>query len=115
MATLRQKLNSSRTWGIILTMLLLLCVVDSFRSPSGQVTGWLYVKMVRIYQAIGRPLIRDHVQCRYHPSCSDYSIEAVETHGIRWGLVLTYRRLSSCTGAVPLGTHDPVPPVDGED
>ena len=64
---------------------------------------------VRFYQWAGRPLIKDKVRCRYCPSCSDYSIEAVQTHGIRGGLVLTFQRLSSCDYSVPLETYDPVP------
>jgi putative membrane protein insertion efficiency factor len=58
---------------------------------------------------VGRPLLKDRVRCRYQPTCSDYSVEAVEKHGIRRGLVLTVRRINSCQTSVPMGTHDPVP------
>jgi putative membrane protein insertion efficiency factor len=97
---------------LVCAAVLLLCVADSFRAPKNQVTGWAYIKLVRLYQWGGRPLLKGHVQCRFHPSCSEYSIEAVETHGIRHGLVLTFTRLSSCTHDVPRGTFDPVRPVD---
>ncbi|MBE3096418.1 MAG: membrane protein insertion efficiency factor YidD [Planctomycetes bacterium] len=49
------------------------------------------------------------VQCRYRPTCSEYSIEAVGRFGIRRGLVLTARRVMSCRPPVPRGTFDPVP------
>jgi uncharacterized protein len=49
------------------------------------------------------------VACRYTPTCSVYSIQAVEKHGIRRGLVLSAKRLLSCDRSVPSGTPDPVP------
>jgi uncharacterized protein len=103
-------MRQPRTWLALIAGLGLFMVLDSFRNPTDQVTGWAYVRAVRAYQALGRPLLREHVQCRYCPSCSDYSIEAVETHGIRRGLSLTYQRLCSCQDTVPPGTSDPVPP-----
>lgn len=46
--------------------------------------------------------------CRYIPSCSQFALEAVETHGAWRGTSLSIRRLSRCH---PLGSHgyDPVP------
>jgi putative membrane protein insertion efficiency factor len=111
MSRLRQALKRPRNWLIFWGAVLLLAAADSFRAPSNQVTAKLWVRFVRLYQSVGRPLIRDHVQCRYHPTCSEYSVEAVETHGIRRGLVLTVTRIASCTPAVEPGTHDPVPPA----
>lgn len=112
MAALRSVLMKPRTWLLVLAGLLLLALLDSFRRPADQLTGRLYVGLVRLYQAHGRPLLPDGVQCRYHPSCSDYSLEAVQVHGIRRGVVLTSRRVLSCTSAVEPGTLDPVPALD---
>ena len=109
MSTLQKPLKNPRTWLLLFFGLVVLGLLDSFRSPGDQVTAHIYVGMVHLYQAWGRPLLRGHVQCRYCPSCSEYSIEAVQRHGIRRGLVLTVSRLSSCRGTVPLGTSDPVP------
>ncbi len=112
MAFLRQRLKSPRTWLVLIAAVLLAAVADSFLAPKNQVTGWGYVKCVHLYQWGGRPLLKGRVQCRFRPSCSEYSIEAVETHGARGGLVLTYKRLSSCQPDVPRGTFDPVPPLE---
>jgi putative membrane protein insertion efficiency factor len=111
MPTLRQRLTNPRTWLGLFVALLVLAVADSYQAPRSQFTGWLYVQSVHLYQWAGRPLLKGYVQCRFQPTCSEYSIAAVETHGIRWGLVLTCKRLSSCTCEVPLGTPDPVPPL----
>lgn len=46
--------------------------------------------------------------CRHAPTCSEYALEALETHGAWRGGWMTLARLSRCR---PWGTHgfDPVP------
>lgn len=109
MPTLRQRLKRPETYLIALLVLLALGIIDSYRSPLNQVTGRLYVGSAHLYQAIGRPLLEGRIQCRYQPTCSDYSIEAVQKYGIRKGLILTVRRINSCQTSVPFGTQDDVP------
>ena len=46
--------------------------------------------------------------CRFEPTCSVYSIEALQTHGAVHGSYLTLRRLSRCHPWCG-GGHDPVP------
>lgn len=115
MSPLRQRLKRPETYLAMLLMVVLIVLVDSFRTPANQVTGYLYVSGVHLYQALGRPLLRGRIQCRYQPTCSEYSIAAVREYGIRAGLVMTVKRINSCTREVPLGTPDPVlsPPVHG--
>jgi len=47
--------------------------------------------------------------CRHIPSCSEYALEALKTHGPVKGIYLATRRILKCN---PWGTHgyDPVPP-----
>ena len=47
--------------------------------------------------------------CRHIPSCSEYALEALKTHGPVKGIYLATRRILKCH---PWGTHgyDPVPP-----
>jgi uncharacterized protein len=112
MSTLGERLWRRRFGLAALTALVVLVLLDSSRPPADQSTSEAYVGSVRVYQAVGRPVIRPFCTCRYLPTCSEYSVEAVKTHGFRYGMYLTARRLCSCTGAVPLGTWDPVPPAD---
>ena len=62
--------------------------------------------LLKAYKLLLSPLFAG--SCRFHPSCADYSAEAVRTHGAVRGVALTLVRLSKCR---PLGRHgfDPVP------
>jgi len=65
--------------------------------------------MVRVYQATLGPLLGGG--CRFHPSCSEYAVEAIERHGAARGGRLAARRLLRCH---PFGGggYDPVPDAD---
>jgi putative membrane protein insertion efficiency factor len=54
---------------------------------------------IRFYQRVtsGRT-----APCRFYPSCSEYALEAVSTHGALGGGALALRRLVKCR---PLGPH----------
>jgi len=66
----------------------------------------MLVLLVRAYQWLIRPLIG--ARCRFHPSCSEYAIEALHRHGAVRGSWLTTRRLCRCHPYNP-GGFDPVP------
>ncbi|MEI8205951.1 MAG: membrane protein insertion efficiency factor YidD, partial [Kiritimatiellales bacterium] len=51
----------------------------------------LLTGLVRIYQKTVSRAIPP--RCRFYPSCSDYTIEAIEKHGIVYGLWLSFRRI----------------------
>lgn len=86
----------------------LLIFADTLRSPEDQLTAKAYIGFVHGYQSYGRPLLEGVVACRYRPTCSDYSIQAVERFGIWRGLYLTFKRLFACTDDVPMGTVDEI-------
>jgi len=49
-------------------------------------------------------------RCRFHPSCSEYAIEALERHGTLRGSLLAAWRLLRCQPFARAG-YDPVPPT----
>lgn len=65
-----------------------------------------FIGLVKFYQLAISPWIGSN--CRYHPTCSQYSIEAFKKHGAIKGFVLTVKRLSKCHPWGGSG-HDPVP------
>jgi putative membrane protein insertion efficiency factor len=62
--------------------------------------------LVRAYRYAFGPMLG--MNCRFHPSCSAYALEALGRHGAAWGTWLTFRRLMRCHPWHP-GGHDPVP------
>jgi len=66
----------------------------------------LLISLVRIYQKTVSRVIPP--RCRFYPSCSDYTVEAIDKHGIVYGLWLSLRRICRCHPWNPGGV-DPVP------
>ena len=62
---------------------------------------------VLAYQWTLRPVLG--CNCRFHPSCSDYALEALRRHGATRGAWLSARRVLRCNPWHP-GGLDPVPP-----
>ena len=66
----------------------------------------LGILCIRGYQWTLSPLIGN--QCRFHPTCSQYAIEALEARGLLRGSLLAIRRIGRCHPFHP-GGFDPVP------
>ena len=64
------------------------------------------IKMISVYQCSLSLLIGN--QCRFYPSCSHYTQEAIERFGLAKGSYLGARRILSCHPWHP-GGIDPVP------
>jgi hypothetical protein len=72
----------------------------------------LGVGAVRAYQWSIRPLLG--CNCRFFPSCSEYAIDALRTHGAARGAALSARRILRCH-PWHKGGFDPVPPAHPDD
>lgn len=66
----------------------------------------LLILPIRFYQYAISPLMASH--CRYHPTCSQYAVEAITRHGIFKGTLLALRRIGRCHPWCE-GGYDPVP------
>lgn len=71
-----------------------------------RIISFLLILPVRFYQAAISPWLPPN--CRYTPTCSNYTIEAIQTLGPLRGTWLAVKRILSCH---PWGGHghDPVP------
>ncbi len=59
-----------------------------------------------VYKSVLSPLLPSC--CKFHPSCSCYAKQAVESHGVRRGMWLAAKRVLRCRPLSP-GGYDPVP------
>ena len=60
---------------------------------------------IRAYQRVLSPALP--ARCRYHPTCSAYAVQAIDSYGILRGAVLAAWRLLRCN-PFSHGGHDPV-------
>jgi putative membrane protein insertion efficiency factor len=50
--------------------------------------------LIRCYQVLLSPLLGRH--CRFYPTCSNYTYEAIKKHGLFKGIFLGGKRLLKC-------------------
>ena len=64
------------------------------------------IVIIKFYQFFISPMLGQN--CRYLPTCSEYSIQSIKKFGIFKGTFLSLKRISKCH---PWGNHgyDPVP------
>jgi putative membrane protein insertion efficiency factor len=67
----------------------------------------ILTNLLRLYRYWLSPWLGS--RCRFYPSCSQYALEAVETHGAARGAWLAARRVCRCH-PWNAGGFDPVPP-----
>ncbi|MGN6618245.1 MAG: membrane protein insertion efficiency factor YidD [Ilyomonas sp.] len=71
-----------------------------------QIISYPFILLIKIYQFGISPLLGP--KCRFTPTCSQYTVEALQKHGLLKGGWLSIKRISRCR---PGGGHgyDPVP------
>jgi putative membrane protein insertion efficiency factor len=72
----------------------------------------LLIGLVKAYRLLLSPSLGS--ACRFEPTCSAYSLQALEQYGAAFGSYLTLRRLARCHPWCD-GGFDPVPPRPASD
>ena len=71
---------------------------------------YILIRLISFYKYLISPLIGH--SCRYLPTCSEYSIEALKTYGFFKGLFLSLKRILSCHPIKFLGGGEGYEPVN---
>ena len=58
------------------------------------ILSYVLIKFIKSYKFLISPLLGN--SCRYLPTCSEYSIEALKTFGFLKGSYLSLKRILSC-------------------
>ena len=70
----------------------------------------ILIKLIKGYKFLISPLFGN--SCRYFPTCSEYSIEALKTYGLLKGSYLSLKRIFSCHPIKFLGGGEGFDPVN---
>ena len=70
----------------------------------------LLINLIKGYRYLISPLLGN--SCRYLPTCSEYSIEALRTYGFFKGCYLSLKRIFSCHPIKFLGGGEGFDPVN---
>tara|TARA_B100001093_G_C26270458_1_gene776724 strand:- start:301 stop:552 length:252 start_codon:yes stop_codon:yes gene_type:complete len=73
------------------------------------VLTYILIKLIKGYKFLISPLLGQ--TCRYMPTCSEYSIEALKTFGFLKGLFLSLKRIFSCHPIKFLGGGEGFDPI----
>ena len=76
---------------------------------QGIVIDRLLIALLRFYKRWISPLLGP--RCRFHPTCSEYAMQAIARFGALKGGWLAVRRVLRCHPLHP-GGNDPVPPPE---
>ena len=72
----------------------------------------ILIKLIKGYKFFISPLLGQ--SCRYLPTCSEYSIEALKEFGLIKGTLISLKRILSCHPIKILGGGDGFDPVKKE-
>ncbi|GAB4447626.1 MAG: membrane protein insertion efficiency factor YidD [Bacteroidia bacterium] len=67
---------------------------------------YIAIFLIRFYQIVISPILPN--SCRFTPTCSQYTLEAVKKYGFWKGVWLGIKRISRCRPGGGCG-YDPVP------
>lgn len=62
-------------------------------------SGWFQIVavcLIGVYQLTLSKVLRRWITCRFHPTCSEYGIVAIQKYGFTDGVKRTWKRLRRC-------------------
>ena len=76
------------------------------KNLRGRNVKFLVLKVIKVYQKYLSPMLGP--SCRFHPTCSEYALQAIEVYGVFRGGFLAIKRILKCN---PWGGSgfDPLP------
>ena len=72
----------------------------------------ILIRLIKVYRFLISPLLGN--SCRYLPTCSEYTIEALETFGFFKGIFLSIKRIVTCHPIKFLGGGEGFDPIKKE-
>lgn len=82
-----------------------MCSAEWMSYPN-QAMRKIVLALIRLYQFLLSPLLGQN--CRFYPTCSNYTYQAIEKYGVLRGGWLGIKRIARC-GPWTKGGYDPVP------
>jgi len=64
--------------------------------------------LIRVYQICISPFTGGRAVCRFTPTCSEYTRQAIEKYGLFRGVLMGFKRICRCHPKGGFG-YDPVP------
>ena len=68
----------------------------------------IFIKLIEIYQKhISLWLFHKNVHCKYYPTCSEYTKQAIQKYGVIKGILIGFARIIRCN-PFSKGGYDPL-------
>lgn len=77
-------------------------------ATSSSLGAKILILLIKFYRLVISPMLGP--RCRFNPTCSQYGLQAIQTHGAIKGGWLTLKRVLKCH-PLSAGGDDPVPPA----
>ena len=94
---------------ICLYYLLMILLHQYYKNHSLQINKMIskfFIALITIYQKFFSPMLGSN--CRFQPTCSEYTVEAIHKFGAFSGIILGLKRIIKCRPGGGCG-FDPVP------
>ena len=66
------------------------------------------IKLIKFYKRHISPILSNMgIHCKYYPTCSEYTIEAIQKYGVIHGVLLGVKRILKCN-PFSIGGYDPL-------